>query len=176
MTQRQGRPTVQIASRKPSGIRNRRTGVPSADIYFLGMFLTVVALLATWSARSQSTPRTVFSPPRIDHPAGFGVPTTGDADADPIAAERRREALRLQRHKQLVADSDKLLKLTQELNDEIAAAAPGPLTQEQLDKLSRIEKLARSVKSQMIDNSDQPSQTPAVAGPPIYSKPNISPK
>lgn len=167
---------MQIALRRPSGIRNRRTGVLFAGGYFLVSFLAVVVLLAAWSAHSQSTPRTIFAPPRIDHPAGFGVPTTGDADGDPIAAERRREALRLQRHKQLVADSDKLLKLTQELNDEIAAAAPGPMTQEQLDKLSKIEKLARSVKSQMIDNSDQPSQTPAVAGPPIYTKPNISPK
>lgn len=166
---------MQIASRRSSGIKNTRTRAVSTGWYVLAPVLVALVLVVAWSASSQTASRTVFAPHPMDRPTGFGVPTTSDAAADPIATERRREALRLQRHKQLVADSDKLLKLTQALNDDVAAAGPGPLTQEQLDKLGKIEKLARSVKSEMIDSPDQPSQSPSVAGPPIYSKPNFSP-
>lgn len=166
---------MQIASQRPSGIRNRRTRAVLTGAYLLAPLLAILVLGAAWSVRSQSTQRTIPAPPRIELPTGFGVPMSNDA-VDPVTAERRREALRLQHHKQIVADSEKLLKLTQQLNEEVAAAGPGPLTQEQLDKLGKIEKLARSVKSEMIDNPDQPSQSPSVAGPPVYSRPNFSPK
>lgn len=69
-------------------------------------------------------------------------------DGDPLA-EKRLRALNAARQKALVADTDRLLKLANELNAEIAAANAGSLGPIQLRKLAEIEKLARSVKEKM---------------------------
>jgi hypothetical protein len=54
-----------------------------------------------------------------------------------------------ERHKNIVRDSDKLLKLAAELDLEIRASGSESLTPVQLRKLADIEKLARSVKEKM---------------------------
>jgi len=77
-------------------------------------------------------------------------------DYDPIMMERRIRALNDERQKDMVSDTDKLLKLAQELNDEIAAKNAGTLTFDQLHKIAEIEKLARSVKEKMADGVGQP--------------------
>jgi hypothetical protein len=69
---------------------------------------------------------------------------------------RQRIAVNIERQKQIVADSDKLLKLARELNDEVAAAGSRSLTAEQLEKLNEIERLARSVKERMLDEVEDP--------------------
>jgi len=79
-----------------------------------------------------------------------------DNDLDPVMAERRMLALNSLRQKQMVADTDKLLKLTKELNEEVAAANTGSLTAEQLRKLADIEKLARNVRERMTNGVGQP--------------------
>jgi hypothetical protein len=48
-----------------------------------------------------------------------------------------------------VADTDKLLKLTAELNADIAQTHSTSFTPDQLRLLARIEKLAKSVKDKM---------------------------
>ncbi|MGA3100734.1 MAG: hypothetical protein ABSD61_02625 [Terracidiphilus sp.] len=80
-------------------------------------------------------------------------------DFDPTMMERRIRALNNERQKDMVSDTDKLLKLAQELNDEIAAKNAGTLTFDQLHKIAEIEKLAHSVKEKMADAVGQP--TPA---------------
>ena len=63
----------------------------------------------------------------------------------------------------MVADAGKLLKLAQELNDEVAASNTGSLTPEQLRKIAEIEKLARSVKERMTAGNVQ--SQPALTAP-----------
>jgi hypothetical protein len=72
-------------------------------------------------------------------------------DPDPTMLERRIRALNAERQKQIVADTDKLLKLARELNDEVAKANTGTLTGEELHKIADIEKLARSVRQRMTE-------------------------
>ena len=64
----------------------------------------------------------------------------------------------------MVADTNKLLKLAKELNDEVAASNPGSLTPEQLHKIAEIEKLARSVKERMTAAVARPQPAPATPG------------
>lgn len=68
---------------------------------------------------------------------------------DRMAAARRSRAALVQQHKSMVSDSEKLLKLTGELDAEIAASHSDALTAGQLTKLAEIEKLARNIKKKM---------------------------
>jgi hypothetical protein len=95
--------------------------------------------------------------------AGGGLDDPGNGD--PGEAARRMRALNTMRQKALVSDTDKLLKLANELNAEISAN-PEALTPDQLRKLATIEKLAHSVKEKM--------STP-VAGNPMYQPPPLPP-
>jgi len=58
-------------------------------------------------------------------------------------------ALNAERHKSIVSDTNKLLKLARELEDEVSRTNPGSLTPDQLRKVAEIEKLARGVKDKM---------------------------
>ena len=64
----------------------------------------------------------------------------------------------------MVSDTNKLLKLARELNDEVAAKNAAALTPDQLHKIAEIEKLAHSVKEKMADGVGQPTQS---AVPPL---------
>lgn len=74
------------------------------------------------------------------------VPNT---DYDPMIAARQRAALNAQRQKEMISDTNKLLKLAKELNYEVAASGSDALTPDDLHRLAEIEKLARSVKEKM---------------------------
>ncbi len=71
---------------------------------------------------------------------------------NPSLPEKQMKALNEQRQKVLVSDTDKLLKLAQDLNSEIASSSPSSLTQDQVRKISAIEKLAHSVKQKMSES------------------------
>jgi hypothetical protein len=73
----------------------------------------------------------------------------GRADVDTVLAQRQLNALNEARQKSLVSDTEKLLKLAQELNEEIESANPDSLTSEQMRKIASIEKLAHNVKQKM---------------------------
>lgn len=77
-------------------------------------------------------------------------------DADPAMVERRIRALNNERQKQIVADTDKLLKLARELNEEVAKANTGTLTPDELHKIADIEKLARDVRQRMTESVGEP--------------------
>jgi hypothetical protein len=85
-------------------------------------------------------------------PSGAPVGTREDYDIpsrDPLEEARRLRALNEARQKGIVSDTNKLLKLTTELNAEIARENSGALTQGQLRKLAQIEKLAHSISEKM---------------------------
>jgi hypothetical protein len=83
----------------------------------------------------------------IGQSAGGALQDIGSLD--PIEEEKRLRALNAERQKDLVSDTNKLLKLTNELNTEIVRANPDSLTPGQVRKLAAIEKLAHSVKDKM---------------------------
>lgn len=69
---------------------------------------------------------------------------------DPMQEQHRLKLLNAARQKSMVSDADKLLKLVNELNDEIARSNAAALTSQQLRMVAEIEKLARSVKEKMV--------------------------
>jgi hypothetical protein len=75
--------------------------------------------------------------------------TGNDPLASPAWDAKRLKALNEDRHKSMVSDTQKLLKLARELDAEIASNPTGKLTSEELHKVAAIEKLAHSVKSKM---------------------------
>ena len=89
------------------------------------------------------------------HPHPDLSPLSPD-DADPAIVERRIRALNIQRQKQIVADTDKLLKLARELNEEVAKANTGTLTPDEMHKIADIEKLARNVRQRMTESVGEP--------------------
>ncbi len=86
---------------------------------------------------------------------------------DPIMQERRLQMLNNERRKAMVSDTDKLLKLATELNNEIGHSNSGALTPAQMRKVAEIEKLARGVREKMTMTLPAPSMTPyTVVGTP----------
>jgi hypothetical protein len=128
----------------------------------------LLALVCVLTCRSQSPGMNVGQQPI--HQTALSQPdlSTLSSDApDPVMIERRIRALNVLRQKQMVADTDKLLKLARELNDEVAKANTGTLTPDELHKIADIEKLARSVRQKMTDETGEvPSLLPPP--PPIF--------
>jgi hypothetical protein len=86
----------------------------------------------------------------IPQPIGQHVGDIGDLPGgNPIQNERLLRALNADRQKSLVSDTNKLLRLVNELNAEIARTNPNALTEAQLRKVAEIEKLAHNVKDKM---------------------------
>ena len=102
----------------------------------------VVFVAVGWLSRAQFT-----SNPRVLVPAqpGFG----DGPNLDPLSEAKRMKALNADRHKQMVSDTEKLVKLARQLDAEIASNPTAGLTPEEVQKLQAIEKLARNVKIKM---------------------------
>jgi hypothetical protein len=104
---------------------------------------------------------------------GFGHPgagpfSNGDDDVDPVMAERRMRALNTERQKQMVSDTNKLLKLAKELNEEVATTNSASFTPDQLRKIGEIEKLARNVRERMAAAA---GEAPSLLPPPTVIYP-----
>ena len=56
-----------------------------------------------------------------------------------MMTQKRLSALNIERQKQIVADTTKLLRLARELNEEVAASNTGRLTPAELHKVAEIE-------------------------------------
>ena len=63
--------------------------------------------------------------------------------------KKRIKMLNTERQKTIVSDTEKLLRLAKELNDEMAANDSGTMSGAQLHKVEEIGKLAKSVKEKM---------------------------
>ena len=86
----------------------------------------------------------------MQHPFGQ-LPSADDniAPGDPLWQEKQLRLLNAERQRALVAETNRLLKLAQQLDAEIASTNPDSLTPGQLRKIAEIEKLAHSVKEKM---------------------------
>lgn len=74
---------------------------------------------------------------------------TSDEPEQPSLAARQLRAMNVDRQKTIVSDTDKLLKLAQELNSEIETTPENELTPMQVRKIADIERLAKNVKQKM---------------------------
>lgn len=85
--------------------------------------------------------------PRIQAPTrpGFG----DGPNLDPLSESKRMKALNADRHKSMVSDIEKLVKLARQLDAEIASNPTDSLTPQEVQKLVAIEKLAHNVKTKM---------------------------
>jgi hypothetical protein len=89
-------------------------------------------------------------------PSGTGHPSRSYPDTSPPFGQdanspdqKRMRLLNAERQKQIISETEKLLKLAQELNDEVAASDSSSMNDEQLRKVAEIGKLAKSVKEKM---------------------------
>ena len=68
---------------------------------------------------------------------------------DDSAEVRQAEMLRVQRQKQLISDSDKLLKLATDLKQQIDSTPAETLSADSVKKAAEIEKLAHSLRQRL---------------------------
>jgi hypothetical protein len=86
----------------------------------------------------------------IPGPRPYGM----GGESDPVLAARRIRSLNTERHKSMVSDADKLVKLARQLDAEIASNPSDDLTPEEVHQVAEIEKLARNVKAKMAQTFD----------------------
>lgn len=86
----------------------------------------------------------------LPQPVGQPVPGSNDIpSSDSIQNERLLRALNADRQKSMISDTNKLLRLANELNADIARNNTDSLTAPQLHKVAEIEKLAHNIKDKM---------------------------
>ena len=126
----------------------------------LAFWLSLPLPMLLGHAQTQSNPQGVRLAPQVRNPPGYPA-TDSDTPESPVDADRIR-LLNTERQRSMVSDTNKLLRLVNELNAQIAGNNEDSLTPAQLRKVAEIEKLARNVKEKM--------STPLVA-PPVYRPP-----
>lgn len=118
---------------------------PRFNVAMAALVLAFAATLLSWAQYGPAGSGPVGNPP--------GIRTQGGGDTtvetDPIWGEQHLRALNVERHKSMVSDTDKLLKLARQLDAEIASNSTDELTPQELHKVAEIEKLARNVKAKM---------------------------
>lgn len=119
-------------------------------------FALLSALACVMTGHSQSNGSAGIAPDlRQQYSMHQATDTLGPDDPGSAMAQRRLRTLNEERQKQMVADTNRLLKLARELNDEMASTTADALTADQLRKVAEIEKLARSVKERMVVGAGQ---------------------
>jgi hypothetical protein len=114
--------------------------------------LAGVLLAGTAPGPPQSTGGGVIGVPEIAQPPGTTRTTQNSAQPDPMDvanALRLRQNREIDRQKQLVRDTDRLLALANQLKAEVATSGADAMTPEMLRQMDEIEKLAKSVKEKM---------------------------
>ena|SRR5579859_4368855 len=115
-------------------------GLSKAAAAMVGLVLA--GALLGWA---QFGSRGVGQLPRPDNPDDTYNP-------NPTFETKRVTALNADRHKTVVSDTEKLVKLARQLDAEIASNPTDELTPEELRKLDTIEKLAHTVKAKMAES------------------------
>lgn len=135
--------------RDPAGTlrQRRRNGVLAWRTLCLGLALSIMGVghvrpqITTISAGSQNpSPQVVGSMPD---------PNGGPREMDPALEQQRIQAIKVEQHAEVISDTNKLLKLTAQLNSEIEKSHATSLTPKQLHTLGKIQKLAKNVKQNM---------------------------
>lgn len=105
-----------------------------------------MSFLQLFAGSAMSQGRTNPAPPVRADP--LGATATADEGQRRLAQDMAKKA-NLERHAQVKNDTEKLLKLSQELKDYVDKTNENMLSVNVLKKAEEIEKLARSVKDKM---------------------------
>ena len=121
----------------------------------LGLVVTLASTPELDRAQSQSSGASTMSRQLQDELASqditFRNPYGGVDTIELANRAKRLKAMNAQRQKTMVEDTDKLLKLTADLNMEVNHEHPKQLNADQLRRLAEIEKLAKNVREKMSD-------------------------
>jgi hypothetical protein len=88
-------------------------------------------------------------PQPLGQPVGGSLAERDDGNLDLAEQQQRWRALNEKRQKNIVSDTNKLLKLAGELDMEVKGLDWNEFTPQQLHKIAEIEKLAHGVKDKM---------------------------
>jgi negative regulator of sigma E activity len=122
----------------------------------------LAAVVLAASAIAQGNPP---RQPALGSQQGVSPGRASVTEYDDLPRPEELERLRLlnaDRQKTMVSDTNRLLRLVNELSAEISASHENSLTPVQLRKLAEIEKLAHSVKEKM---------STSLVGPPVFRPP-----
>ena len=139
-------------------MRNIRRTSRVATIRYIGLATTIAALLA-WPAQGHaqysagSTGLPSQSPASLPNhqPSVFPAPDAIDAE-NPMGPMNAAHRLKLQnddRHKRLLADTQKLLALATQLRDEVQKSGKDELNVDVVKKAGEMEKLSHDIKDRM---------------------------
>jgi hypothetical protein len=131
-----------------SRARNRGVNSSGRLRWLLLATLWAAVCIAPEGQQSNQSNQDPFAKQR--HQAAYGDGIFDDNNN--AFVERQLKALNAERQKALVSDTEKLLKLAQELNTEIATSNPQKLNSGQMHKIADIEKLAHNVKQKMSES------------------------
>lgn len=118
-----------------------------SEVGSLGVLALLLISFSGLQLSAQSPQFNAGAFPRAQMPDG-GSPLTGDTGNVDMEA-KRVQALNAARQKSLVSDTNKLVKLTAELNAQINNTHPASLTESQLRMVAEIEKLAHNIREKM---------------------------
>ena len=106
---------------------------------------TLLILLPITVGGGQLQRGPVFQLPGSNNPGNLD----DAANDNSVEMERLLNALNADRQKSMVSDTDKLVRIVNDLNAEIARNDAGALSSNQLRKVAEIEKLAHNIKDKM---------------------------
>lgn len=113
--------------------------------------LMVLLLTATFTA-AHSQMQGPAQPPAA--PGIPGVNPSASSDSDPMTRRMNAEMVvkrNIQRQQEIIADTNKLLQLAQQLNSDVSKSSKDTLSLSVVKEADEIEKLAKSVKEKMRD-------------------------
>jgi len=113
-----------------------------------GKFCFLLVLLILGGGRDKSHARQAPVPNQVSPRQHSPFEDLGGNN--PLDAEKRVRALNDDRHKAMISDAAKLLKMARQLDAEVARNDSDELTPAELRELATIEKLAHSVKEKMV--------------------------
>lgn len=117
----------------------------------IGLMLLGAAFVAGGMGQSRGNPPPIM-PPSPSLSGGNG-PSMGRPDStDPLAGRMEEQQIKSRnsdRHRRMVADTDKLVTLTKELKDQVETSDKPLEPNDVGKKAEEIEKLAKSVKDRM---------------------------
>jgi hypothetical protein len=135
------------------------TGRASTRVRNLHVAIWLAAIIALLAGAQEFPPSQAPSQASRIGRNPYGPP----AAPDPLYEDRRLNALNADRHKSMVTDTEKLLRLAKQLDEEIAANTTDGLTSKEMKEVAEIEKLARNVKEKMARSYG--------GGGPVYTDP-----
>lgn len=143
-----------------------------AIVLFAASVLLPALPASAQDASQQGVPDMGQNPPIPGRSSRHGTSTpTPIDDENPYRDAVRDGQLKAARQKALIDDTNKLLQLANELNEELGSAGANPIGKDQLRKVARIQKLAHSVEQNMKfsltlkPNRPDPYPSPQVSDP-----------